>query len=208
MYDHQTRTLWSQINGEPMAGPTNDLFLEPIASTVTTWSAWLERHPDTLVLVKPKLKRSIYQPYHNNPHRMGIAVAKKGDLRFQPKALVYGLKHAGAALAVSLEYLESHPVQNTQLGSLDVLLIYPGQSGEALAFSRQVQGRLLTFRLLSAVDGLLVQDVETQSTWDGLRGFCTEGELKGLQLDPVPGTPIYWSIWSRYYPKTAVLPQN
>ena len=52
MYDRQTRSLWSQVNGTAMVGGSEGTKLAELPSTLTTWGEWRHRHPDTLVLVK------------------------------------------------------------------------------------------------------------------------------------------------------------
>ena len=52
MYDHQTRTLWSQFLRKGVKGPLAGVELEVIPVTQTTWSAWKELHPDTVALRK------------------------------------------------------------------------------------------------------------------------------------------------------------
>lgn len=55
MYDRQTGSLWSQIEGRaivgPLAGEAERLKLLPI--DVVPWGAWKQQHPDTLVLARP-----------------------------------------------------------------------------------------------------------------------------------------------------------
>ncbi len=52
MYDRQTGSLWSQIEGRaivgPLAGEAERLQLLPI--DVVPWGSWKQQHPDTLVL--------------------------------------------------------------------------------------------------------------------------------------------------------------
>ena len=52
MYDHQTRTLWSQFLGRGVKGPLSGKKLVVLPVTQTTWSLWRDLHPDTLVLDK------------------------------------------------------------------------------------------------------------------------------------------------------------
>ena len=52
MYDRQTDTLWLQISGEGIDGPFKGVSLVKVPHVQTTWAAWKEMHPDTLVLDK------------------------------------------------------------------------------------------------------------------------------------------------------------
>jgi hypothetical protein len=67
MYDHQTESLWSQIAMRAVTGKSLGQHLEPIFLEHTTWSAWRNRHPDTLVLSRETMFSRDYgrDPYQN-----------------------------------------------------------------------------------------------------------------------------------------------
>ncbi|MCG8458310.1 MAG: DUF3179 domain-containing protein, partial [Holophagales bacterium] len=52
MFDRETRTLWSNLKGEPVFGKLvgQGLKLDLIPHTRTTWGEWKRRHPDTLAV--------------------------------------------------------------------------------------------------------------------------------------------------------------
>jgi hypothetical protein len=61
--------LWTQLGGQPVAGrdPAQAPALRPLPAVVTTWSRWLERHPQTTVMAPvPEIKK-LYKrdPYHS-----------------------------------------------------------------------------------------------------------------------------------------------
>ncbi len=65
MYDHQTRTLWSQFLRKGVKGPLAGVELEFVPVTQTSWSLWRESHPDTLVLDKNgRYQRDSYASYY------------------------------------------------------------------------------------------------------------------------------------------------
>jgi hypothetical protein len=45
MLDIETRSLWSHILGEAMAGELKGQLLKPIPSDMVTWAAWKRDHP-------------------------------------------------------------------------------------------------------------------------------------------------------------------
>jgi hypothetical protein len=53
MYDRQTGTLWSQIEGRAIVGPLAGYELKRLPLEVLPWSEWRQVHPDTLVLARP-----------------------------------------------------------------------------------------------------------------------------------------------------------
>lgn len=50
IYDRETRSLWTHFEGEAVAGPSRGQRLETLPVVQTTWKAWREMHPETLVL--------------------------------------------------------------------------------------------------------------------------------------------------------------
>ncbi len=50
MYDRETDSLWSQYLSSAVDGIYAGTDLEVVSASLVTWSTWLERHPDTLVL--------------------------------------------------------------------------------------------------------------------------------------------------------------
>lgn len=49
-WDHDTGSIWSQPLGEAILGPRKGDRLDLLPSTLTTWQAWQDAHPDTLAL--------------------------------------------------------------------------------------------------------------------------------------------------------------
>ena len=62
MYDRQTQTLWNQLTGEPVLGVLvgQDIKLELLPVVLTSWEAWKQQHPDTMVL---SLNTGYERPY-------------------------------------------------------------------------------------------------------------------------------------------------
>lgn len=209
MYDRQTHTLWSQVTGEPMVGPTVAIRLAEWPTQLTTWVHWRARHPNTLVLVKQRMKRSAYAAYHRNPHRIGISVAPKGDSRLRPKALVFGIARGDAAVAIPFDRLTESPIQNLVLNGEAMVVFSPAQETNAVAFSSLIDDELLTFAVDSDHDGgFWLKDKQTHSRWHWETGACLTGRLQGKQLRPVAGTPVFWSVWVRYYPESQIYPER
>ena len=52
MYDRETKSLWSALEGRPVTGQLagSGLELERLPIVTTTWEEWRRRHPDTVVL--------------------------------------------------------------------------------------------------------------------------------------------------------------
>ncbi len=73
--------------------------------------------------------------------------------------------------------------------------------GQAGVFSRDLDGRLLSFAPASAPasdEGFT--DAETRSIWD-VSGRATTGELAGARLAAIPHTVVFWFAWAAFQPE-------
>ena len=75
-----------------------------------------------------------------------------------------------------------------------------------MVFSREVQDRVLSFRLENGggVTNARLVDEETGTIWAAFTGEGLEGPLAGAQLDRVRSTSSFWFGWKDWYPDTAV----
>ena len=80
-------------------------------------------------------------------------------------------------------------------------MIFRPESDTITAFSRQLDGRGLTFER-RAQSGDLV-DVETGSRWNPY-GECLEGELAGSRLKALIAVRQFWWSWAAFFPSTDV----
>jgi hypothetical protein len=202
MYDRQTNSLWAQLLGEAVEGPMEGTKLEFVSAIHTTWADWKAQHPDTLALVKGYSgSRSGYGSYFNSG-RAGVLGEFVDDNRLYVKEFVIGVEGQGEPVAYPFSVLNDKPVVNDQVGDLSVLVVFSVETGAGAVFSRQlVDGRTLTF---AAKDGLILEDVETGSSWDGMRGLALEGTLAGTQLESVKSTASFWFGWKDWFPETRV----
>ncbi|MGH2670581.1 MAG: DUF3179 domain-containing (seleno)protein [bacterium] len=84
---------------------------------------------------------------------------------------------------------------------IPLLVVYIQPAETAVAFRREVAGRVLTFRRL-AHDGASwrMEDRETGSRWNAVTGEAVSGPLEGTQLKFVPATQAYLSSWRQLHP--------
>jgi hypothetical protein len=196
MYDRATRSLWSQVNGKAVAGPMKGEKLEEVPSELTTWGTWKRRHPDTLVLAKPKLAGSPYEEYFADPEQIGVRGSKNRDRRLPGKMLVLGLEADGKFAAAPLPEIEKRGVMNTTALGLPLVVTTAG------VFDRRVEGRVLSFE---RVDLMRLRDRETGSIWSSESGEATEGVLGGSRLRRLSAKVAYWGVWVQFHPQSEII---
>jgi hypothetical protein len=208
MYDRETDTLWTHVDGRAIKGPLRGQVLEIVPSVHATWKEWKTLYPESLVLKKRGEIRSAYEPYNRDPLRMGVLGRRLRDQRLPAKERIIGVRSSDGATAFVEKDVRGTKLVEAQVGSLPVVLVAPGQDLPIVAFERRVAGRVLSFRLVGDAPTLIL-DAETSSRWSLTQGEAVDGPLKGSRLVRAPAYPAFWFGWQGYFPRTGVwkLPQ-
>jgi hypothetical protein len=219
MYDRQTRTLWNQLTGEPVLGKLvnskTKLRLLPIV--LTSWQAWKEQHPNTMVL---DLNTGFDRPYELGAAYGNYFASKdlmfpvwQRSQRLQSKDRVYALYLDQTPKAYPIGLLAQKKVVNDSVGKTSVVLVATRNSvtvkGESLqsgsvrysagAEVRSYDRGAVSFRPGPKPNTLLD---EAGHSWQ-----VTEEALVGPQGKRAPrinGHLAYWFGWYTFYPKTLV----
>ena len=212
MYDRATRTLWNQFTGEPIYGSLagTDVELERLPSVLTSWSDWVEQHPETRVLSLDTGYERTYQlgaaygQYFKSDSTLFPVWQRRDDL--ETKDRVFGLETDGLAKAYPLDILVDEQVVNDEHAGETVVLVasrgtvyvWPEPAGyEAGGEVRAYERGTSTFTAASEPDTLLDQD---GATWE-----LTEEALigpAGQRLERLDGHLAYWFGWYAFYPRT------
>ena len=193
MFDRATLSLWNQFTGEPVTGPLarSGLQLAIRPMTITAWSEWKARHPDTQVLsLETGFFRDYdpgvaYRDYFASPELM--FPTRTDQTRLRQKDYVYGIRVAGGAKAWPLEAFAGTPVIQDRVGFTNVVLIGDAATRTVRAYDR------------GAVDFTSFEN----GTLAGPGGVWRIGEdalsgPDGQRLPRVPGHIAYWFAWDGY----------
>jgi len=203
MYDRQTDTFWSQIEGKAIVGPLVPQELRLTTSTVTEWEKWKQSHPNTKVLSRDTgiYPKSSYgdSPYEGfeSSSRVGFGVDNVDD-RLQSKTIVYGITIGNASKAYSEDVVSKVDVVNDVVNGEPVLVVEDQEEGGIDIFSRQLNNTTLRFRLEG---GEIVDQDGNRWSFDGV---AQEGALRGERLARLPTHGVYWFAWSQFHPGTTV----
>ena len=204
MYDHQTRTLWSQFLGKGVKGELAGVELEFLPVTQTSWQLWRELHPDTKVLDKRgRYQSDSYSGYYAGGSA-GVLGESRRDNRLDRKDLVLGVDIGGRAKAYPLSALERAPSLNDSVAGQDLLVFFEDSTGTALVYDRSVDGKTLTFQREGPASGAqtVLVDAETGTRWLALTGVAIEGELQGKVMSRLPSHLSFWFAWKDWNPDT------
>lgn len=192
MLDKETRTSWSHLLGEAMAGPLTGESLELLPALMTDWETWQKKHPDTTVVSLDRTVNHYVRNYYDHENRPYLVMEPRHPY------YVIGLAIDRQARFWSFEHLQSQPVVNDELAGTSLLVLFDKKSGTAAIYDRAIDGTAIMFE---QVDGQLV-DSETGSNWDLLHARCVEGVRKGEQLTQLPGIVSTDHAWMTFHPAT------
>lgn len=219
MYDRQTESWWQQATGEAIVGELTGTQLNFLPAPIISWADFKVAQPDGLVLSRETGYNRAYgvNPYAgyddvNNPPFLYDGPTTPGVL--PPVARVLTVDLNGEAKAYPYDVLQAVGVVNDTVGGQDMVIFWMAGTASALdsgtvaggrdvgagnAFSRELDGQLLTFSL----DESRIVDNETGSGWNVL-GKAVSGPLAGGQLTPVVAVNHFWFSWAAFKPETQV----
>ena len=200
MYDHQTNSLWGHVIGKAISGTLEGASLETYPATQTTWKAWRRAHPDTKVLKKPKIWRSVYDRYDSDPARIGIHGRRIKQSQLPPKSKIAGFELDGQMFAFPLSSLKAGQTLVPLVDEVP-LLIYVDEAGQGVSLWR-VRDRETLGRY--SLDNEEPQHVVGA---DGSRySLLDQGQsLAGGDLVRMQVVIAYWFGWHNFHPLTEVL---
>jgi hypothetical protein len=174
-WDHDTGSVWSQPLGEAIAGPRKGETVELLPMTFTTWSAWRDANPDTLALDAPG-----------------------GRTGFDLSQMYLVVDFTKEASAYPVTDVRQRGVVNDVVAGLEIAVVVDPRADQRWAvFSRRLDDRTVTL----AVDGDVLVDEETGSTWDPLAGVGLSGELEGEILDRMPAITSFPGDYHTFWPE-------
>lgn len=126
LYDRKTRSLWQQITGRAIAGPSRGQTLETVPVTMTTWGEWRRAHPGTEVLStetghrRDYRQKTPYGDYDSSERLLFPAARSPGGLRLHPKTVVYGVRMKQGSAAVTERALRAEREVRMRVGDSEL----------------------------------------------------------------------------------------
>jgi flavorubredoxin len=84
MVDEETSSLWSHLLGEAMDGPLKGKVLRSIPSTMTDWTTWKSRHPESTVAVMGRTMNHYRRRMHHQGAELLIGLTSDQESRAWP----------------------------------------------------------------------------------------------------------------------------
>ncbi len=206
MFDEETRTLWSSLEGVPVVGPLakSGFQLTFRAVVTTTWGEWRREHPATTVLSldtgfdRDYAEGAAYRDYFATDRLMFEVPTTDTRLRNKDEVLVLRSEVLGVTVpptAIAVARLRRHPVFAFEAGGRPLVAI-TSKAGANAVYERGAH----TFAARAA-DGRV-------SDAHGGRWTVTADALVGPgdeRLARVAAHRAFWFGWVAQYPDTVLI---
>lgn len=206
MFDAETRSLWSSLDGTPVIGPLvgSGLRLTMVPVVTTTWGEWKEAHPETTVLSldtgheRDYSEGAAYRDYFATDHLMfGVP---RTDSRLKNKAEVLVLRLTPAAggpsqpAAIAIDLLRGQRVYHLEVGEHRLVVITtPGGANRVY--------RSGAHRFTVAKEDGRVIDAEGR-LWTADENHLQAEFDSALRLPRMEAHRAFWFGWFAQYPDT------
>ena len=219
MWDRQTESLWQQLSGEGIVGELAGTQLEFVSVTIVSWETFREQFPEGTVLSRDT---GHGRSYGTNPYAFYDSASRpflfSGDVddRYPAMERVLAVVAGETNKAYPFSVISEERVVNDEVAGEAIVVFWGDEDtasaladsqipdgravGTGAAYSRTVDGQVLTFRP-DGEGGF--EDDETGTTWD-LLGNGVDGPLSGERLERVIADTPLWFAWAAFNEGSAV----
>lgn len=197
MWDAETNSLWSQLRGEALYGPSKGKQLDMLPAVFVGLGTWSRMHPKTKVLDMSTVRQKGWF-YKNTDLARGKVRARefRGPMRWF--TLGIGLRENKDRVVVALPRIHQDRVVELSVDKRPVAVVWDAEESAAFAYDRRVHGNEVSLRL----EGSELRD-GSGNRWNLRTGKELSADMPALAR--VPYVPTYVSAWQRYYPKSRVV---
>ncbi len=198
--DEGTKTWWYQATGYAAVGKLKGEHLKELPYEQSTLSAWLNKHPSSLILQPDTHYLSDYADLKGYDRVQSVdkdSTLKNKDSLMR-RSWMLGVIVNGQPKAYDWRHLFKKGVLNDEVNKTPLLLTIEKDSLSFHAFNSTVNGHTLHFKVDTTGN---ITDQETASVWD-YDGLATAGTLKGSRLSKIQAYQEYWHSWQHFHPNT------
>jgi hypothetical protein len=213
MFDAETMSLWSTVEGKPVLGELagSQLELMPYPVVTTTWRDWKRFHPDTTVLSldtgyeRDYSEGAAYKDYFRTDRLMFAVPARDDRLDNKDEVLALALRPAGAesdapriALAISAKFLKKkrNRIFHTRFAGRDLVVVTSADGANRVYDAGGA-------RFVRA-DGEQLRDADG-ATWRVTEDALLPEAGTGQAKPRIAARRAFWFGWYAQYPQTELV---
>jgi len=204
MYDAETYSLWSTLDGKPVIGPLvgQGIELKPRYVVTTTWGRWKELHPDTKVLsLETGHNRDYgegvaYQDYFATDELMFDVPFQDDRLKNKDEVLALRFGNPGTKpVAISSGFLSENQLYQSTLGNQAYVILTDNSGANRVYDASDVK--------YVSYDGDVTVKDEMGTEWTVTeRALVTE---PGKEKSRLPAHRAFWFGWHAAFPETELI---
>jgi hypothetical protein len=208
MFDEETMSLWSTMEGKPVVGPLvgSGIELVPLPVVTTTWREWRARHPQTTVLAEDTghardySEGAAYRGYFGTDELMFDV--PHPDARLKNKAevlavLLTGRNGVSLPVAISADFLKRHRLFQRRFGDHSIVITTSEDGANRVYEAGSV-------RFVRLIDDTTLRDS------DGREWVADEEKLAlrgpgSRSFRRVAARRAFWFGWHAQFPRTELV---
>ncbi|MBI4392974.1 MAG: DUF3179 domain-containing protein [Euryarchaeota archaeon] len=193
MYDVETSSLWSQLEGKAIRGPLTGTTLRAIPSTSASYETFQAIYPNASLLAAPSSDTGdavrIYAGYDMSNETLYPPVNR--DALLLPKETIHGVARSGASVAYPLFRVRDSPVTNDRVGGEAIVVTW--YNGAASSFEAGNGSFTWDF-------GFVMSD-EDGRRFNMMTGVSLDGDTS---LQRLASTTLYYFAWRDFHPDSTI----
>lgn len=207
MFDAETHSLWSSLEGAPVIGPLagSGLHLSLLPVVTTTWGEWRREHPDTTVLsldtgyTRDYSEGVAYRAYFSSDALMFQVSKLDNRLRNKDEVLVPRLTEGAGEtpLAIAVRFLQTHRVYQVEAAHKQ-LVVVTTIAGANRVFESG------SHRFTAGADDHHLVDTEGE-IWIVAENQLRSARDPQIVLPRVPAHRAFWFGWFAQHPDTLLI---
>lgn len=201
MYDHQTFSLWSTLQGKPVVGSLvgKDISLERFPVVKSTWEKWAARHPSTTVLSldtgheRDYGEGVAYRDYWATD-KLKYSVSRRDD-RLENKTEVLVLREGDESVAITIDFLVKRNCFQQSLGERKWVLLT-----DSFGTCRVYDASHYRFSNWNGIDQVID---EQGNPWQVTEDALVSKE--GVELKRFAAHRAFWFGWYAQFPNAKLV---
>jgi len=199
--DQTTGSWWQQATGEAITGKLKGLNLPSVSSEQMSLSAWLQIHPNSLVMQPDPEFKEQYAGLKNYDSGKGKSnLTTRDSLSWKPKSWVIGVLMGKTAKAYDWNQLVKDPIIYDTLEKSNIVVVLENDKKSFHAFKSESPFGPL--KLVLKNNQLI--DSQSDAVWN-MDGKCIAGKYEGSSLPKIEAYQEFWHSWKTFQPNTLVM---
>lgn len=199
--DQTTGSWWQQATGEAITGKLKGLNLPSVSSEQMSLSAWLQIHPNSLVMQPDPEFKEQYAGLKNYDSGKGKSnLTTRDSLSWKPKSWVIGILMGKTAKAYDWNQLVKQQIIYDTVEKSNIIVVLENDKKSFHSFKSE--SPFGSLKLVLKNNQLV--DSQSDAVW-GMDGKCIAGKYQGSSLPKIEAYQEFWHSWQTFQPNTLIM---